>query len=190
MLKNTYINKNALINNGVGRYVPQLARVTIKFCKANGSSQGMRSYIEQYIVDFAKNNPATVVYLKPRRHRSPVLVAEFLNGERYYQSCHNYSVDEIIGYMEMYRGHSGVVYSEQAKQTYSDHPSIQGYWNSTTHKDPSEAFIKFPIDKPSAVDTEETATEILQQIFKSQQSGKEAFTAGEEEKLAHKKQGV
>ena len=30
MLKNTFINKNALINNGVGRYVPQLARVTLK----------------------------------------------------------------------------------------------------------------------------------------------------------------
>ena len=28
-------------------------------------------------MDFAKNNPGTVVYLKPRRHRSPCMVAEY-----------------------------------------------------------------------------------------------------------------
>lgn len=34
-------------------------------------------YIEQDLVDFASSNPSVVVYLKPRRHRSPVVVAEY-----------------------------------------------------------------------------------------------------------------
>lgn len=49
----------------------------MKFCKNNGGSKGMRDYIENNLVDFAKNNPGVVVYVKPRRHRSPVIVAEY-----------------------------------------------------------------------------------------------------------------
>merc|ERR1712192_248915 len=85
---------NAPLRNGVGRFIPQLARVTLKFCKGHGDSNGVRQFIQQDVVQWAKKNPSTVVYLKPRRHRSPVLVAEFLNGERHWQSLHNYSCDE------------------------------------------------------------------------------------------------
>lgn len=67
----------APLQNGLGRYIPQLQRVTIKFCKSSGSSQGTREFIEDKLVDFAKTNPSVVVYVKPRRHRCPVMVAEF-----------------------------------------------------------------------------------------------------------------
>lgn len=36
-----------------------------------------REFIEKDLVDFAKVNPGVVVYLKPRRHRSPCLKAEY-----------------------------------------------------------------------------------------------------------------
>ena len=36
-----------------------------------------RDFIEQDLVEFAKVNPGVVVYLKPRRHRGPVVVAEY-----------------------------------------------------------------------------------------------------------------
>ena len=36
-----------------------------------------RDFIESDLMDFAKANPGTVVYLKPRRHRSPAMVAEY-----------------------------------------------------------------------------------------------------------------
>jgi len=32
----------APLQNGLGRYVCQLQRITLKFCKNNGSSRGMR----------------------------------------------------------------------------------------------------------------------------------------------------
>ena len=30
LIRNTFINKNAPLNNGVGRFIPQLARITLK----------------------------------------------------------------------------------------------------------------------------------------------------------------
>ena len=36
-----------------------------------------RSFLEHDLIDYAKQNPGVVVYVKPRRHRSPVLKAEY-----------------------------------------------------------------------------------------------------------------
>lgn len=74
-LKSGFIR--APLENGLGRYIDQLQRVTIKFCKNNSSSSGVRDFIENDLVNFAKENPGVVVYVKPRRHRTPVLVAEY-----------------------------------------------------------------------------------------------------------------
>lgn len=36
-----------------------------------------RQFLENDLIDFAKDNPGVVVYVKPRRHRSPVIKAEY-----------------------------------------------------------------------------------------------------------------
>lgn len=36
-----------------------------------------RDFLENNLIDFAKENPGVVVYVKPRRHRTPVIVAEY-----------------------------------------------------------------------------------------------------------------
>ena len=36
-----------------------------------------REFIENHLLDFTRKNPGIVVYLKPRRHRIPVLYAEY-----------------------------------------------------------------------------------------------------------------
>ena len=77
ILKEGFINANAPLKNGLGRFIPQLMRITIKFCKESPTSEGVREFIEKDIVKFAEQNPATAVYLKPRRHRAPVVVAEY-----------------------------------------------------------------------------------------------------------------
>ena len=113
-MKSGWITANAPLRNGIGRFIPQLARITFKFCKNDGSSNGVRQFIQQDVVQFAKQNPHCVVYLKPRRHRlissynnikisntetffrSPVIVAEYLNGERHWMSLNNMSLDEVF----------------------------------------------------------------------------------------------
>lgn len=67
----------APLANGIGRYVCQLQRITLKFCKSHGSSRGVREFIENDLVTFATAHPGIVVYVKPRRHRSPILKAEY-----------------------------------------------------------------------------------------------------------------
>ena len=37
----------------------------------------LREFIESDLVSYAKENPHVAIYLKPRRHRSPVIVAEY-----------------------------------------------------------------------------------------------------------------
>ena len=98
------------LKNGLGRFVPQLQRITLKFCKSHGGSRGVRynfyshyinvlnfifvslfrDFIESDLMDFAKKNPGTVVYLKPRRHRSACMVAE------YCKCFHNFVVIIVI----------------------------------------------------------------------------------------------
>lgn len=65
------------LQNGLGRHINQLMRVTLKFCKNHGGSKGMRDFIETHLENFARANQSVVVYVKPRRHRSPVIVGEF-----------------------------------------------------------------------------------------------------------------
>ena len=77
ILKEGIIKANAPLKNGLGRFIPQLMRITIKFCKESPTSTGVREFIEKDIVKFANANPGTAIYLKPRRHRSPVIVAEY-----------------------------------------------------------------------------------------------------------------
>lgn len=100
-LKHGYIYENAPLVNGLGRFIPQLQRITIKFCKERPASFGVRlvvlagdegpcvaercnqtfdltrQFIEHDVVQFAKEHPHVAIYLKPRRHRAPVLVAEY-----------------------------------------------------------------------------------------------------------------
>jgi len=189
-MKSGWITANAPLRNGIGRYIPQLARITIKFCKSSGSSNGVRQFIQQDVVQLAKKNPSFVVYLKPRRFRSPVLVAEYLNGERHWQSLNNMDVDEVGGWIDYYRTHSGAEFMAQKKMTYSDHPSIQGMWHPHVHSDPAIAVTEFPSEELSrARNLLPTATDNLIDMFKTKVNIDGDLTEGESEKLEKRKQG-
>ncbi|KAG7298529.1 hypothetical protein JYU34_018169 [Plutella xylostella] len=160
----------APLQNGVGRYVCQLQRIVFKFCKNHGSSRGMREFIEQDLVDFAKENPGVVVYLKPRRHRGPVVVAEYLNGDRVWMSVNNKSQSEITKWIEVLRTQAGDVSATRLrKYQYTDYPSVQGPWTPFTFKDPSLNTAKLPDPKYGANNRlGETATEKLRKMFEQQ----------------------
>nr|CAG4643564.1 EOG090X0FS9 [Ilyocryptus agilis] len=162
------------LQNGLGRYIPQLQRVTLKFCKSHGGSRGVRDFIETDLMNFAKKNPGTVVYLKPRRHRSACLVAEYLNGEREYLSCHNFNRDEVLKWISYLTTRSGIPVMKFYRYQHTDYPTIQGVWNPFTHQAPEINVAQFPhetLSKPAHM--EPTATEQLLEIFKrTQQANK------------------
>ncbi|CAG9789853.1 unnamed protein product [Diatraea saccharalis] len=167
-LKSGFIR--APLQNGVGRFVPQLQRIVLKFCKSNGSSRGLRDFIEQDLVDFAKQNPSVVVYLKPRRHRGPVIVAEYLNGDRVWMGMHNKTHSEITKWIEVLRTQQGDIASLRLrKYQYTDYPSVQGPWTPFTFKDPELNTAKLPDPKYGANNRlPMTATEKLRLMFEKQ----------------------
>lgn len=132
MSPSTYIK--SVLHNGAGRYICQLKRMTIKFCKNHGSCNGLREYIEKDLMDFVRENPGVVVYLKPRYISIPSITAEYLNGQTAYESFPRKSRDEIVKWVEYLRMRSGLPIARYIKHQQTYHPSIQGVWTPYVNK--------------------------------------------------------
>ncbi|XP_026499536.1 large ribosomal subunit protein mL43 [Vanessa tameamea] len=171
----------APLQNGVGRYVCQLQRIVLKFCKSHGGSRGIRDFIEQDLVDFAKQNASVVVYLKPRRHRGPVLVAEYLNGDRVWMNVQNKTHSEITKWMEVLRTQQGDISGARLrKYQYTDYPSVQGPWTPFTFKDPELNVATLPDPKFGANNRLSiSATEKLRLMFEKQAISEKDVKTGE-----------
>ncbi|XP_011307495.1 39S ribosomal protein L43, mitochondrial [Fopius arisanus] len=170
----------APLANGIGRYIGQLQRITIKFCKHSGSSRGLRDFLENDLLDFAKENPGVVVYVKPRRHRTPVLVAEYLNGERHWLHVKDFPKEDIIKWIELLRTQSkDGSQLRLRKMFHTEFPTIQGAWTPYTFRNPMWNVTKFPDSTiGNLVPREQTATQKLLEIFKAQKAQKVAQLEG------------
>ncbi|XP_043268601.1 39S ribosomal protein L43, mitochondrial [Venturia canescens] len=160
----------APLNNGIGRYVCQLQRITIKFCKSHGSSKGVRDFIETELINYAKENPGVVVYIKPRRHRSPIIKAEYLNGKYHWLSARNFVKEDILKWMELMRTQDDDGSELRLRKFWhTEFPSIQGPWTPFTFKDPAQNLVEYPNEELSAVKTKEkSATDRLLEMYKAQ----------------------
>lgn len=98
---------SAPIQNGVGRYVCQLQRVSFFFCRSRNDSWGIRDFIESDLVDFARANPGVVVYLQPKRWVAPYVVAEYLNGRTSNLHASRLPKEEIAQWLHYLRCKSG-----------------------------------------------------------------------------------
>lgn len=187
-LKEGFIKANAPLKNGLGRFIPQLMRITIKFCKESPTSAGVREFIEKDVVQFAKENPGTAIYLKPRRHRTPVIVAEYLNGERHWQTLHQLPYTKISEWIDFYKTFSGKEYQVQTKYEYTENPSIQGMWHPFVNADPSIATAKFPIESMSKPYSQpKSASEYLKELYEKQ-SQEKPLSQSEQNQLESSKQ--
>ncbi|GFN75368.1 39S ribosomal protein l43, mitochondrial-like [Plakobranchus ocellatus] len=161
--------KNVL-QNGMGRYVCQLQRITFRFCKSHPGSRHMRDFIENHLLDFTQKNPGVVVYLQPRRHRPPSIVAEFLNGRRESMEMMRKEPQEICKWAEYMRGRSGVQIVNMIHNNHTETPSTQGIWHPFMFRDSETAVAKFPDPKYSAVrETGKTATDYVLEEFNNKE---------------------
>ncbi|XP_022649652.1 39S ribosomal protein L43, mitochondrial-like [Varroa jacobsoni] len=148
------------LTNGMLHYVPNLARITFKFCKSHASSRYMREFIEQEIVEFAKANPATVVYLRPRRHRDPSIVAEYVNGHREQLRCNPFLKNELIKWVEHLRTSAGHDARKLLRYQATSTPSIQGPWHPWVHRKTENNFKTLPSEELSrAIEKMPSATQ-------------------------------
>ncbi|XP_029977552.1 large ribosomal subunit protein mL43 [Sphaeramia orbicularis] len=127
----------SVLQNGVGRYVCQLKRISIIFSKKAQSSLGVREFIEEGVVDYAKNNPGTVVYVSPQSSRIPKIVAEYLNGNVREEIITSKTAPQISELLTKLTNQSGLDIIRIRKRVHTDSPSIQGQWHPFTNRPPS-----------------------------------------------------
>ncbi|CAD6233812.1 GSCOCG00007307001-RA-CDS [Cotesia congregata] len=162
----------APLSNGIGRYVGQLQRITLKFCKSHPTSKGMRDFLENHLLDFAKENPGVVVYVKPRRHRTPVMLAEYLNGEKHWVAVKNFESLHIQKWLELMRTQAQDGSAMRLrKMWHTEFPSIQGPWSPFTFMNPISNITKFPDNQLGAAPNQKpTATEILLKMYQAEKN--------------------
>uniref|UniRef100_K7FWB9 Large ribosomal subunit protein mL43 n=1 Tax=Pelodiscus sinensis TaxID=13735 RepID=K7FWB9_PELSI len=95
-----------------------------------------RGYIEEKVLDFAKQNPGVVVYVSPQECRSPMMVAEYLNGAVREELIADKSVEEITQLVQKLVTQSGL-------EIIRIRTSIQGQWHPFTNK-PSILTVQRP----------------------------------------------
>ncbi|RWS26222.1 39S ribosomal protein L43-like protein [Leptotrombidium deliense] len=159
-----FINDNYY--NGVGRYVCQLARLTLKFCKYGQWSKGVRDFIETDVVDYSRSNPGVAVYLKPRRFKSPVMVTEYLNGNAHWMSLTKMSSKEIKAWIGYFTARSGDPVMRYRRPIRTEWPSVQGPWNPFLNMPTKLNISEFPNEERSKfIPEKKSATEQLIDMF-------------------------
>lgn len=171
--KATGFLKNAYYQ-GHGRFVNQIIRMTLKFCKSSGSSREMRRFIETRLVDVARENPGCVIYMKPRLFKTPVMTAEYLNGNSHYLNFHKMSAKQIEAWIGWFLTRSGQELYKMHRPITTYKPSIQGIWSPYTFR-PSELNItEFPSEELSRhIPQTLSATDQLVKIAKATKEGQE-----------------
>lgn len=167
MQKATGFLKNAYYQ-GHGRYVNQIVRLTLKFCKSSGASREVRKFIETRLVDLARDHPGCVIYVKPRIFKTPVMKAEYLNGAEHYLNFHRMSATQVEAWVHWFLTRSGHELYKLHRPETTYRPSIQGIWTPFTFRDPATNTTQFPAEELSRhIRKFPSATEQLVEIAKS-----------------------
>lgn len=129
-----------------------------------------RDFLENQLLDFSTKNPGVVVYVKPRRHRQPVIVGEYLNGDRHWLPVRSFTEEQLTKWIDlMVTQNANTSAVRLRKHWHTDWPSIQGAWTPFTHQHPELTTATFPDPKYSRpIDIEQTATEKLLELFEKQ----------------------
>eukprot|EP00730_Choanoeca_flexa_P008935 TRINITY_DN12558_c8_g4_i1.p1 TRINITY_DN12558_c8_g4~~TRINITY_DN12558_c8_g4_i1.p1 ORF type:complete len:132 (+),score=14.94 TRINITY_DN12558_c8_g4_i1:97-492(+) len=117
-----------------GRYICQLRKLNITYCKGGGSSAGMREFIEHTLPGLAAANPQTIFEVRHRGGRHPALVGEFLNGATKKVCVKNYHPDGVESFAMRLLREDGHKVKKEAHGTKTNRPTIQGNWNPFLHE--------------------------------------------------------
>ncbi|XP_043569004.1 39S ribosomal protein L43, mitochondrial isoform X2 [Chiloscyllium plagiosum] len=124
----------SVLQNGVGRYICQLKRITLVFSKDAPSSRGVREFIEEGVVDFAKQNPGVVMYVTAKQCNVPKLVGEYLNGSMREEPLNRKTAEQVGQLIQKMASQSGLDIIRIRKPYHTDNPSIQSQWTPFTNK--------------------------------------------------------
>mmetsp|Transcript_13767 Transcript_13767/g.29639 ORF Transcript_13767/g.29639 Transcript_13767/m.29639 type:complete len:137 (-) Transcript_13767:1040-1450(-) len=118
-----------------------LESLVLTYCSKGGSSQGVRTFVQDLLPAFQSRNPQLHIkdYCVPRRH--PKAVAQYRNGRSKPVCLKNMDaagVMETISWMRSSHGR-GQEYKVVRSRQLSRQPSIQGRWSVDTFASQLEA---------------------------------------------------
>ena len=144
------------------------------------------------MVDFARKNPGIVVYVQPKRHRRPKVLAEYrmykyynfylrdliifylVNGSSHSFDVHQYSREQIQKWLDFHRTRSGVEIQRLLKPQLTTSPSIQGLWNPFTNKATELAVKTYPSKEfINPADSKKTATDKIMELYQAHKAGQQ-----------------
>ncbi|KAG2463375.1 RM43 protein, partial [Polypterus senegalus] len=106
-----------------------------------------REFIEDGVVDFARQNPGIVVYVAPEKCSIPKIVAEYLNGTVKEEPVNRKTSEEIRQLIKKLSDQSGLEVIRIRKPFHTDSPSIQGQWHPFVNRSPSLRVQRFVKEK-------------------------------------------
>ena len=132
------------LSNGIGRFIPQLKRLTFAFSKDREDSAGAREFLLNQLPAWAAAHPSTAVYALPLRRSAPKLIAEYLNGRT--ATLHIGSLEplEVLRFLNYAASRSGNRIAHFETLGKSSFPSVQGPWNPFTHRPTHLNVASFP----------------------------------------------
>mmetsp|Transcript_49683 Transcript_49683/g.129524 ORF Transcript_49683/g.129524 Transcript_49683/m.129524 type:complete len:127 (+) Transcript_49683:83-463(+) len=105
----------------------QCRSLLIRFCKSGGSSQGVRQFLEQNLVNFAEANPQVQIAVSPRPNRHPLVRGWYVRDKSKTLSLRNLSASQVMERLLLLRDMRPVGLRKWAKPFRSP-PSVQGEW--------------------------------------------------------------
>jgi large subunit ribosomal protein L43 len=113
------------------RGVRQCQKLLIRYSDRDGSSRGIRDWMRENLVDFAKSNPALKVETQLKRATHPFVRAYYANGNDKTIGLKNLDAEDIDDYIFDLRSQIGRKISSggYAKPVLSQCRSVQGEWN-------------------------------------------------------------
>lgn len=148
-------------NNAATKYIPQVHRITVRFCRKNECSSGVRHFIcSGLLSQFASENPSVVIYVQPIRQNIPVLRAEYGNGRVIQIVVKNFDAEQVGKHLNLLRTRTGLPVVNLVSRQSAQVASVQGMWNPMLNintelnisKMPEKKFSRHRVAKLSATE--------------------------------------
>lgn len=108
-----------------------LTALSVRYCDWGGSSRGVRNFIREKLVDFARKYPEVQVQSSVKRNAHPTLMGSYGEGNPKIIDLKNKSIVAVEAEVERLRQSSGRKMTRFSEPVRSQTPSLQGVWEPT-----------------------------------------------------------
>jgi large subunit ribosomal protein L43 len=84
-----------------------MKELVIRYSDIDGSSKGMRAWLQQEVVSFARANPSVTIRTEKKRNAHPTVCGHYLNGNSKTICVKNQTPEEIYDFVRDLRNQIG-----------------------------------------------------------------------------------